>query len=342
MGSLDTVHRQLLDEWRQESKRDLSEIAMILKSAKEGEKRKCTRNESDETNEQSSQMEAEHRRLMAEWNKQSKDLGAIGTALKQLKDLMNNADALRGDVYEIEVLSAILNSDLEAFHEAISVLISFYQSYSLNKEWPNKWLMIGLNLMYLLATKQHAQFHMVCFFPAFSHCAITKNSFTCLLIVYADDNGDNDYCSGDNAVYVLHIYFCENEYFKNIFQFLEQIDQDVQQNNPYIWTPVKLEQSLMEGAYNKLMLTEKNIPSPYYAPFIRIAMDSVRDEIASCMECSFVKVSQEDAAQLLLFNDVHEVIPFAEKIAAEQRQFLDTKRTTKQAIFYAKQLEMIV
>ncbi|VDN27711.1 unnamed protein product [Gongylonema pulchrum] len=140
-------------------------------------------------------MEAEHRRLMAEWNKQSKDLGAIGTALKQLKDLMNNADALRGDVYEIEVLCAILNSDLEAFHEAISVLISFYQSYSLNKEWPNKWLMIGLNLMYLLATKQHAQFHM----------------------------------------------------------FLEQIDQDVQQNNPYIWTPVKLEQSLMEGAYNKVI-----------------------------------------------------------------------------------------
>lgn len=35
-------------------------------------------------------------------------------------------------------------------------------------------------------------------------------------------------------------------------QLLEQVDQDVQQKNPYIKTPVKLEQSLIEGAYHKV------------------------------------------------------------------------------------------
>lgn len=33
MAGLDTVHRRLLDEWRQESKRDLSQLEMVLKSA---------------------------------------------------------------------------------------------------------------------------------------------------------------------------------------------------------------------------------------------------------------------------------------------------------------------
>lgn len=43
-------------------------------------------------------------------------------------------------------------------------------------------------------------------------------------------------------------------------------------------------------------------------------MDIYRDEIASCIECSFKKVSQKDAAQLLLFNNVNEIIPFAKKV----------------------------
>lgn len=40
--------------------------------------------------------------------------------------------------------------------------------------------------------------------------------------------------------------------------------------------PVKLEQYLMEGAYNKVILNEKTIPSPFYAPFVKILMNTVR------------------------------------------------------------------
>ncbi|MFH4983952.1 hypothetical protein AB6A40_010661 [Gnathostoma spinigerum] len=57
---------------------------------------------------------------------------------------------------------------------------------------------------------------------------------------------------------------------------LEQVDRAAQENNPYISTPVKLEQSLMEGVYNKVVLTEGTIPSSYYALFVRILMDTVR------------------------------------------------------------------
>uniref|UniRef100_A0AAF5RUL1 26S proteasome non-ATPase regulatory subunit 8 n=1 Tax=Wuchereria bancrofti TaxID=6293 RepID=A0AAF5RUL1_WUCBA len=292
MAGLDIVHQRLLDEWRQESRRDLSQLEMVLKSA---------------------EMEVECRKLMAEWNKEPKNLGVIGVRLKRIKELMNNRNALRGlthnallmihrDVFEIDALCAVLRSDLNSFREAITVLINFYNSYGSNEEWPNKWLMIGLDLMFLLATNQHTEFHML----------------------------------------------------------LEQIDQDIQQKNPYIKIPMKLEQSLIEGAYHKIVLTEKNIPSPYYALFIRISMDTVRNEIALCVEHSFIKISQRDAARLLLFNDVNEMISFAEKrgwrssICASSVTYvfdhaqqhvepqLDTKRIAMQTIFYAKQLEMIV
>ncbi|KAM3723389.1 26S proteasome non-ATPase regulatory subunit [Dirofilaria immitis] len=293
MAGLDTVHQRLVDEWRQESKRDLSQLEIVLKSA---------------------EMEVECRKLVAEWNKEPKNLRAIGNRLERIKALMNNRNALRGlsdqallmihrDVFEIDALCAILRSDLDSFREAITVLISFYNCYGSSEEWPNKWLMIGLDLMFLLATNQHNQFHML----------------------------------------------------------LEQIDQDTQQKNPYIKIPVKLEQSLIEGAYDKIMLTEKNIPSPYYALFIRISMDTVRDEIALCLERAFLKISQQDAARLLLFNDVNEMTSFAEKRDWKSNMCscgvmyvfdhahqtcsepqIDTKRIIKQAIFYAKQLEMIV
>lgn len=57
---------------------------------------------------------------------------------------------------------------------------------------------------------------------------------------------------------------------------MEKIPQSEQLNNAFIATPVKLEQCLMEGSYNKVVLTEKNIPSPFYTIFIRIMMDAVR------------------------------------------------------------------
>ncbi|VDK78609.1 unnamed protein product [Litomosoides sigmodontis] len=293
MARFDIVHQRLLDEWRQESKRDLSQLEMVLKSA---------------------EMEVEYRKLVSEWNTEPKDFGAIGIRLNRIKELMNNRNALRGlshhtllmihrDVFEIDALCSILRSDLDSFREAISVLISFYKSYGSSEKWPNKWLMVGLHLMFLLVTNQHSQFHML----------------------------------------------------------LEQIDQDIQQNNPYIKTPVTLEQSLIEGAYHKIMLTEKNIPSPYYALFIRISMDTVRDEIALCMERAFIKISQQDAARLLLFSDASEMTSFAEKRGWKSSMYgrgvtyvfdhaqethvklmVDTKRIAEQAIYYAKQLEMIV
>ncbi|VDM68031.1 unnamed protein product [Strongylus vulgaris] len=103
-----------------------------------------------------------------------------------------------------------------AFDDAIPRVLSFYDQCPSAAE--NKYLMVGLNLMFLLASNRLSDFHML----------------------------------------------------------LESVPQHIQTSNPYISTPVRLEQSLMEGAYNKVILTEKTIPSQYYSTFIRIMMDAVR------------------------------------------------------------------
>ncbi|KAH7728756.1 26S proteasome non-ATPase regulatory subunit Nin1/mts3 family protein [Aphelenchoides avenae] len=140
---------------------------------------------------------------------------------------------------------------------------------------------------------------------------------------------------------------------------LEQIAQKTQQENAFIAYPVKLEQAIMEGAYNKVILDEKSIPSPYYAVFVTTLLDTVRNEIADCMEKSFKRLLLKDAANMLIFAKEKDLAPFADKrgwkIEKDVLRFdlvqqnettskptLDTKRIALQSIFYAKQLEMIV
>ncbi|TKR78163.1 hypothetical protein L596_019017 [Steinernema carpocapsae] len=258
-----------------------------------------------------SKLETLHKSLLAEWEKNaSRNIKTVGELIEQIKQCLGDFDLLskiknetlaviHRDVFEIDALYAVVRSDLDAFENAISVVHSFYESQKDNSV--NKYLMIGLDLMYLLASNNLSGFHML----------------------------------------------------------LEQIDQNVQQSNPFIQTPVKLEQSLMEGAYNKVVLTEKTIPSPYYAVFIRIMMDTVRGEIASCLEKSFKILNAKDAAKLLLFSNPEDVVLFAQKrswklqdgvymfegkerVESKEKACLDTTRIAKQTIYYAKQLEMIV
>uniref|UniRef100_A0A0N5AW61 26S proteasome non-ATPase regulatory subunit 8 n=1 Tax=Syphacia muris TaxID=451379 RepID=A0A0N5AW61_9BILA len=210
-------------------------------------------------------LELVHKKLLDEWKKdERRNIQLIGEILKEAKlfsltfddiFLKHYSIFILGDVFEIDAMYALLCEDFERFNEAITVVLNFYNSYSSASQSSNKYLMVGLDLMYLLATNRLAEFHML----------------------------------------------------------LEQIEQSVQETNPYITTPVYLEQSLMEGVYNKVVLTEGNIPSPFYSIFIRILMDTVRGEIASCIESAFKRLSVRDAAQMLFFSNTDDVIPFTKQ-----------------------------
>lgn len=133
------------------------------------------------------------------------------------------------------------------------------------------------------------------------------------------------------------------------------------QNNVYIRHPVSLEQYLMEGSYNKIFLSKGNVPSKYYTFFIDILLDTIREDIAGCIEKAYNKISEVEALRLLFFeskdkaglanyavrrkwtlNDKHEYT-FANVKANELHlPKLPAQKISLQMLDYARELEMIV
>ncbi len=68
----------------------------------------------------------------------------------------------------------------------------------------------------------------------------------------------------------------------------------------YLWRhPVSLEQYIMEGSYNKILHAKGNVPAESFKYFIDVLLNTVRDEIASCLEKSYPEIGCADAARML-------------------------------------------
>uniref|UniRef100_A0A8C5SMX1 Proteasome 26S subunit, non-ATPase 8 n=1 Tax=Laticauda laticaudata TaxID=8630 RepID=A0A8C5SMX1_LATLA len=116
-------------------------------------------------------------------------------------------------------------------------------------------------------------------------------------------------------------------------------------------------QYLMEGSYNKVFLAKGNIPAESYAFFIDILLDTVRDEIASCIEKAYEKILLNEATRMLFFTP-KKMSDYAKKrgwllgannhycFTGQQQKLEDatipSTELAKQVIEYARQLEMIV
>eukprot|EP00297_Palpitomonas_bilix_P011424 CAMPEP_0113880438 /NCGR_PEP_ID=MMETSP0780_2-20120614/7786_1 /TAXON_ID=652834 /ORGANISM="Palpitomonas bilix" /LENGTH=264 /DNA_ID=CAMNT_0000867115 /DNA_START=130 /DNA_END=924 /DNA_ORIENTATION=- /assembly_acc=CAM_ASM_000599 len=81
----------------------------------------------------------------------------------------------------------------------------------------------------------------------------------------------------------------------------------------FIKHPIAVEQVLMEGAYNKILSAQAEVPAESYLFFMSMLVDMARGEIADCIEEAYEKLAIEDVAQLLRLS------------AAETEEFLKTK-----------------
>jgi len=121
---------------------------------------------------------------------------------------------------------------------------------------------------------------------------------------------------------------------------------------------LELEQFLMEGAYNKIAQKQGALPHPSYEYFMSMLMDTVRDEIASCAESAYAKLSGEEARKFLGFNTMKEYIEYAqgrkwavdsagsvvfnEDVKPATSKDIPSMRLINQTLLYAKELERIV
>ena len=141
---------------------------------------------------------------------------------------------------------------------------------------------------------------------------------------------------------------------------LEQLPSDSLRNNPYIRCPVTLEQFIMEGSYNKVLMLKDNLPAESYAFFVDKLLDTIRDEIASCMEKAYDSITVKECAKMLQLDTrttnkyisekgwnvvsvgKEQKIKFEHEGEDKMNEEVPTEELAKMAITYAREMEQIV
>ncbi|GFS25548.1 26S proteasome non-ATPase regulatory subunit 8 [Elysia marginata] len=138
---------------------------------------------------------------------------------------------------------------------------------------------------------------------------------------------------------------------------LERLPVKEIQSNIYIKHPVSMEQYLMEGSYNKVFLARGNVPADNYNFFIDILLNTIRDEIAGCIEKAYHRIGLSEAARMLFFESQKPMREYAAQRkwnlnkdnffyfvqdAKDHDLAIPAKLLAEQTIEYARELEMIV
>ena len=128
-------------------------------------------------------------------------------------------------------------------------------------------------------------------------------------------------------------------------------------HNIYIKHPVSIEQYLMEGSYNKVFLAKGNVPAESYNFFMNILLNTIRDEIAGCIEKAYEKIAFTEAARMLFFDSQKPMKQYAtthgwtlnnsnffyfQQEENKQDEVIPATSLAQQTIEYARELEMIV
>ena len=137
---------------------------------------------------------------------------------------------------------------------------------------------------------------------------------------------------------------------------LETLAPHVQNNSPYIKYVIQLEQSHMEGAYNKILNASKECPNQLYIPFAEKLIKTVRDEIGACSEEAYDSLTLDEAQKIMRFTSQQELLQYAKECewlvdgnrivfkndAGTDSVELNSMELIKNTLHYAKEIERIV
>ena len=97
---------------------------------------------------------------------------------------------------------------------------------------------------------------------------------------------------------------------------IETLPSSLLNGSKYLQHPVSLERWLMEGSYSKVWrLSRETPPQDEYRFFVDLLMDMIRNEIASCEEKAYDSLALHDAATLLFFENLDQVLSFAQNVS---------------------------
>lgn len=126
--------------------------------------------------------------------------------------------------------------------------------------------------------------------------------------------------------------------------------------NVYIRHPIALEQFIMEGSYHKVRSARADVPAESYTFFMDILMDTVRNEIADCIERAFNTLPVQEALKLLQVTGTDQLQAFVgdkrdwtingQNVVfgkgEEAKNTIPSRQLIQESLTYAKELERIV
>eukprot|EP00283_Hemiselmis_rufescens_P009506 CAMPEP_0173432970 /NCGR_PEP_ID=MMETSP1357-20121228/10588_1 /TAXON_ID=77926 /ORGANISM="Hemiselmis rufescens, Strain PCC563" /LENGTH=265 /DNA_ID=CAMNT_0014397639 /DNA_START=32 /DNA_END=829 /DNA_ORIENTATION=+ len=130
-----------------------------------------------------------------------------------------------------------------------------------------------------------------------------------------------------------------------------------QWENPFIRFPIKLEQYLMEGSYQKVLSSVGEVPAASYKCFVDKLSGTVRDSIAESLEAAFKTLPLAVGLKMLRFKDATELSDYTAMrerewvvdsshivFKEEDKEDLEvpSQRVIVETLSYAKELERIV
>lgn len=271
---------------------------------------------------------ANYQELRQEWNRKPQNLQKIGQMLKQLKNALTRITFLPTSESS-PADSAVIKQDLIIARDILEI-----------------------GALHSVAVKDTESFQryvaqLKCYYFDYSEDELPESVFKYQLL-------------GLNLLRLLS----ENR-VADFHTELELLSEKVIREDVYILHPVSLEQWLMEGRYNKVFLSKGHVPAESYNYFIDKLIETIRVEIAACIEKAYDQMSLPEAARILFLDSTEDVKKFMAKhnkhwvIRGKQLILMGSEDGTDasdknkiekirceelaaQAIEYARELEMIV
>jgi len=104
--------------------------------------------------------------------------------------------------------------------------------------------------------------------------------------------------------------------FHTLLEGLESSEEgkEAVEKDEFVRYPVRLEQALMEGSYDKVWseMKSERVPSEEFAIFSEVLINTIRSEIASCSERAYPSLPISNAKNLLFLDSEGAVIQFAQ------------------------------
>ncbi|CAM9242918.1 unnamed protein product [Sphacelaria rigidula] len=138
-----------------------------------------------------------------------------------------------------------------------------------------------------------------------------------------------------------------------------ELMKDEERADACVVFPVRLEQYLMVGSYDKVLAARDNVPHEYYKYFLDSLLETVQDGIAECSEAAYSELSIAEAQKLLRMPDRAQLATFVEEKHPEWEMTKDkiiftvpeagkksaeipSMRLIAECLSYATELERIV